>query len=33
MEDEVEVVDLSVNEPSIEGFDVTPNNDHVKKNY
>ena len=33
MEDEVEIVDLSVNEPSIEGFDVTPNNNNVKKIY
>ena len=31
VEDDVEVVDLSVNEPSIEGLDGTPNIDHVKK--
>ena len=31
VEDDVEVVDLSVNETSIEGLDGTPNIDHVKK--
>ena len=31
LEDDVEVVDLSINEPSIEGLDVTPNIDQVKK--
>ena len=31
VEDNVEVVDLSINEPSIEGLDGTPNIDHVKK--
>ena len=30
-EENVEVVDLSVNEASIEGLDVTPNIDHVKR--
>ena len=31
VEDDVEVIDLSVNEPSIEGLDDTPNITHVKK--
>jgi hypothetical protein len=30
VEDDVEVVDLSVNEPNIEGLDGTANIDHVK---
>ena len=30
VEDDVDVVDLNVNEPSIEGLDGTPNIGHVK---
>ena len=33
IEDDVEIVDLSVNEPNIEGLDDTANFDNVKKNY